>query len=389
MEENITKLTFMLLRLVLCDEQLLDFEKETFSDKLLQELYALARKHDMAHIAAQGLSDLGLLGTDEISAKFQKQQMLAVYRYQRLNYELERICQTLEDAKIPFIPLKGSVIRQYYPEPWMRTSCDIDVLVHEEDLERAIECLVTQHQYVNEGRNYHDVSLFSPNGVHVELHFDLIEDEYANGANKLLSKVWDYASPKVGCQYFFEMTDEMFYFYHMAHMAKHVEYGGCGIRPFLDLWILDHRVQHDPAQRDLLLEEGKLFTFAKACRKLSEVWFSNVLSDDVSIQMQKYILHGGIYGNLDNRVAVQQKRRGGKVRYIMSRIFLSYDSLKVLYPTLQKHRWLTPIMQVRRWFRLLLKGRMKQSLHELNVNQTMAQEKIAETAELLTKLGLQ
>lgn len=49
----------------------------------------------------------------------------------------------------------------------------------------------------------------------------------------------------------------------------------------------------------------------------------------------------------------------------MSRIFLSYDSLKVLYPTLQKHRWLTPIMQVRR-FRLLFKGKMKTSLHELN-----------------------
>ena len=132
-----------------------------------------------------------------------------------------------------------------------------------------------------------------------------------------------------------------------------------------------------------------LFAFAKACRKLSEVWFSNVLPDDVSIQMQKYILHGGIYGNLDNRVAVQQKRRGGKVRYIMSRIFLSYDSLKVLYPILQKHCWLMPVMQVRRWFRLLFKGKMKSSLHELNVNKSMSPDKISETAELLTKLGLQ
>ena len=60
-----------------------------------------------------------------------------------------------------------------------------------------------------------------------------------------------------------------------------------------------------------------------------------------------------------------------------------------MYPILQKHLWLMPIMQVCRWFRLLRKGRMKQSLHELNVNKKMSQEKISETAELFTKLGLQ
>ena len=379
----------MLLRDSVCELSAKEAMKDQVSPEMLPKLYSLSKSHDMAHIVAQGLSELGLLGDDEISAKFQKQQMLAVYRYQRINYELGQICQTLEDAKIPFIPLKGAVIRQYYPEHWMRTSCDVDVLVHEEDLERAIDCLVTQHKYVNEGRNYHDVSLLSPNGVHVELHFDLIEDEYANGANQLLSKVWEYAFPKVGYQYFFEMTDEMFYFYHLAHMAKHIEYGGCGIRPFLDLWILDHRVQYDLDRRNQLLEEGKLLTFADACRNLSEVWFSNVSPDDFSVQMQKYILHGGVYGSLDNRVAVQQKRRGGKVRYIMSRIVLSYDSLKVLYPTLQKHRWLMPIMQVRRWFRLLFKGKMKNSLHELNVNQSMSPEKVSEIAELLVQLELQ
>ena len=35
----------------------------------------------------------------------------------------------IKKVQIPFLPLKGSVIRQYYPEPWMRTSCDIDILV--------------------------------------------------------------------------------------------------------------------------------------------------------------------------------------------------------------------------------------------------------------------
>ena len=35
---------------------------------------------------------------------------------------LLRGCAVLEEAKIPYIPLKGTVLRDYYPEAWMRTS---------------------------------------------------------------------------------------------------------------------------------------------------------------------------------------------------------------------------------------------------------------------------
>ena len=104
MNEQATRAMFALIRLVVCGAELTLQDKEALTPELLPELYALSKSHDMAHIMAQGLSDLGLLGEDEISQKFQKQQMLAVYRYQNLNHELNRICQTLEDAKIPFIP---------------------------------------------------------------------------------------------------------------------------------------------------------------------------------------------------------------------------------------------------------------------------------------------
>ena len=38
------------------------------------------------------------------------------------NAELEEICEILKEENIDFIPLKGAFIRNYYPEPWMRTS---------------------------------------------------------------------------------------------------------------------------------------------------------------------------------------------------------------------------------------------------------------------------
>lgn len=387
MNEQVTRAMFALIRHVVCGAELNEEDKARLTPVLLPQLYALSKSHDMAHIVAQGLSDLGLLGEDEISQKFQKQQMLAVYRYQKLNYELEQICQTLEDAKIPFIPLKGSVIRRYYPEPWMRTSCDIDVLVHEEELDRAV-ALFEEKGYKSDPKSSHDISLYSAGGIHMELHYETVEEGRAVDANAILSNIWKNAASQSTESVHMMLTDEMFYFYHIAHMAKHFEEGGCGIRPFLDLWILEHRVEHKDTERNTLLEQGGLLAFENAGRRLSAVWFDNAKHDEMTEQMQSYILFGGVYGTLDNRVAVQQNKQGGKIRYALSRIFIPYDAIKFHYPILVKHRWLTPIMEVRRWFKLLFQGKVKSSLHELNVNRTMSQEQIAGTANLLQKLGL-
>ena len=387
MNEQVTRTMFSLICHVVCGAELTEEDKGRITPELLPRLYALSKSHDMAHIVAQELSDLGLLGEDEISQKFQKQQMLAVYRYQKLNYELEQICRTLDDAKISFIPLKGSVIRQYYPEPWMRTSCDIDVLVHEEDIDRTV-ALFEEKGYKSNPKSSHDVSLYSAGGVHIELHYETIEERHAVNSNAILSKIWENAVPQSTGSVHMMLTDEMFYFYHIAHMAKHFEEGGCGIRPFLDLWILEHRVAHDDTRRNALLEQGGLLPFANADRRLAAVWFNNAKHDEITEKMQAYILLGGVYGTLDNRVAVHQNKQGGKLRYVLSRIFIPYDTIKFYYPILVKHRWLTPIMEVRRWFKMLFRGKIKSSLHELNVNRTMSQEQIAGTVDLLQKLGL-
>lgn len=378
---------FELLRCEICQTEVRKEIQAQITPEFLKQLYTLSKHHDLAHLIGNVLDRMGMLQSDaESGAKFQKQQMMAVYRYERINYELNIICHTLEEEHIPFIPLKGSVIRKFYPEPWMRTSCDIDVLVHKEDLEQAAQALTARLQYRREETGSHDVSLFTQSGVHLELHYDLNEPNFR--LFETLTNIWDHVNLAESGAYCYEMPDDVFYFYHIAHMAKHFEIGGCGVRPFMDLWILEHRVEHDRAARDSLLETGGLLIFANACRNLAEVWFSGLEADAVSLQMQEYLLHGGVYGNLDNRIAVQQTKRGGKLRYALSRIFIPYDTIKFHYPILQKHRWLTPFYEVRRWFKLLFKGRMKSSLHELNVNKSMSKEQTDNTADLLSKLGL-
>ena len=155
--------------------------------------------------------------------------------------EQQTIYKLFEDNAIEFIPLKGAVIRQYYPEPYMRTSCDIDILVHEEDLERAKNALVSALNYKSSEKiSFHDISLFSLGGIHLELHYNLKEKR--QNLDELLGKVWDYAVNTKEGKYFKLQSPEFYIFYHIAHMANHFLRGGCGIRTFIDLYFIEKHI---------------------------------------------------------------------------------------------------------------------------------------------------
>jgi hypothetical protein len=270
----------------------------------------------------------------------------------------------------------------------MRTSCDIDVLVHRNELENAISYLTEKLGYEEKGKASHDVSLFSATGVHIELHFDLVEEGRANNAINVLSTVWDNVSLRRDSEYWYEMSDDFFYFYHIAHMAKHFETGGCGVRPFIDLWILDHIDGANKEARDALLEKGGLLKFAEQARILSNIWFGDGQYDNVSYQFQNFLFHGGVYGSTDNRVALHQKKKGGRIGYIISRMFIPYANLKRYYPVLEKHKWLMPVMQIRRWFMLLKPDVAKMAKSEILANGNIESAHAEQMDELLKNIGL-
>lgn len=366
------------------DKQIASFCKPD----MLTALYALSQKHDLAHLAGFALEKLNLPESEEMKT-FKTAKMHAIYRYLRLDQDAQRIYSVLTGEKIEFIPLKGAVLRSYYPEPWMRTSCDIDIMIPEERLEEAVEALVKKLGYRYQGRNDHEMSLFSPSGLHLELHYMAVDKGRFEKAQNVLKRMWQDASGAEPFGYHKVLSDEMFYFYHVAHMAKHIENGGCGIRPFLDLWILNHQLDYDPQKRRQLLEEGDMVSFAEAAETLAEVWFSRKEKDPMSRQLEQFVLRGGVYGVLENRISIFQTKLGGKGRYALQKIFLPYDRLKYQYPILQKYRFLTPVFEVVRWLKLLFKGGVKRSVRELKMNAEVSGDKQMATYDLMRYLGLQ
>ena len=386
MNQGIRSFFFALLRSAISGKLLSDQEKAAFLEEWLSAMRAMAKRHDVSHILGAGLRQNELLKQKD--RETENAILQAVYRYEQLNYGFKMLCEAFEKAEIPFLPLKGAVLRQYYTQPWMRTSCDIDILIREEDLDRAVTLLTQSYQYIYRKKNAHDVSLFLNDLIHLELHYALINEGVAQSSREVLKDVWEAAKLKEGTRFWYQMPDEMFYLYHIAHMTKHFEQGGCGIRSFIDLWILDSIDGIDLAKRNALLEKGNLLKFAEAARRLCRVWFEEATHDAISQQMEHYILRGGIYGTTENRITVQQQKKGSKFKYALSKIFISYDVIKFHYPILQKHRWLTPFMQVRRWCKLIFCGHAKRTMRELKYSQNISADKADATREFLTSIGL-
>jgi hypothetical protein len=150
-------------------------------------------------------------------------------------------------------------------------------------------------------------------------------------------------------------------------------------------------------KKNLSFDENRLFSHLSDCSlecfyesisALSEVWFGDREPTELTQKMQEYLMSGGLYGTLENRISVTQRAKGGKIRHLLDRIFLPYADLATQYPVLKKHKILLPICHVRRWFRVLLGGRARHSMRELRTISTVSNEKCDRALELISELGL-
>lgn len=388
MQRTVENVFFALIRFEINGTELCDDVKNLITPEILSALFKLSKKHDLAHLIGDALDKNSLLpDNSETKKRFLQERNMAVYRYEQIQYEFEQICNTLDTGKVPFVPLKGSVIRQYYPEPWMRTSCDIDILVKENDLDKAIELLIDKLQYKStKERTAHEVSLFSNCGVHLELHFTIKEN--VEKMDSLLGKVWEYSHRKEAEGYCYLQSNEFFFFHMIAHMAFHFITGGCGVRTFLDVWLLRSKSFYDENIVVEMCKQTALKKFYDAMNQVISAWFCGSQKTEVVLQIEEYLLEAGIYGSLHNRVAVQQINDGGKGAYILKRIFCPYKLMKNRYPILERHKWLLPFYEIKRWFSILRGRGVNKAMKEIRVNSRIDDGTQKELESLLKCIGL-
>lgn len=357
--------------------------KEKLTADMLDSVYRLAKKQGLAQVVSQFVYQNQIQAEPQLQARLQQQELMAVYRCEQMKYAFGEICRVLDGAGIPYIPLKGSVIRPFYPSDIMRTSCDIDVLVHETDLEAAI-CALEAKGYCRGQRNYHDISLFSPNKIHLELHFNLQEN--IDSLDAILKNAWEYAVPAEGCRYDFQK--EFFVFHMYAHMAYHFLSGGCGLRSLMDVWIMEHRMGASYMCAQLLLEKAGLDRFAAEMCRIADLFFTENKREYFADLVLNYICAGGMYGSRENKSAMQKRKTGNSVHYVFKRLFLPYKSMMILYPVLEKVPYLLPFFWVRRWFKAIFGGKSSGFAAEVASVRDVSEDRAAEVKAICTRLGL-
>ena len=357
-----------------------------FAPRDLGALFRLAVRQDLGHLLYDTLREADLLPEGELRETLRAEKMRAVWRYGGRSYEMGRIAATLREAGIGYLPLKGAAIRALWPEPWMRTSCDIDLLVREEDTTLATEALKTALGYTVREVGYRDISLWSSGDlVHLELHFSLRE---GSPAAPVLARVWDYATP--GEDGAFRLAPAFRIFHLLSHLAYHLLAGGGGMRQVVDLYLLT-RQPYDGETLDALLSEAGLLTFGEAALRLAEVWLGEGEPDALTEALGTALAEGALYGDLARRAAnarAKKQTRRERRTYIRERLFLPRGEISVLYPVLLRHRWLTPFCQVHRWWRLLLGGRLRLSLRRARAAARVTSEETDTARRLLSDLGL-
>lgn len=362
MSENISKLFFSLIKSELVNEKI---EYTQLTDEEIKELFILSKKHDVVNLIADALIRNNLIETSSpYYAKFRYELKYSVGFVANLEYEIEHIRSVFKKNHISYILLKGSVLRNYYPEPWMRTSCDIDVLVRDEQLDEAVNALTQTGYKVDGNKHYHDINLYAPGGMHLELHHNIKERE--EKMDRVLDKVWQY-SVKVN-DFEYAESPEFFRFHHIAHMAYHFIHGGCGIRSFIDLWIFENKIETDDKIYRDLLKQANLEKFEKYAFKLMHYWLDNGGADEQILNMEHYILTGSTYGSTEKSVIIGNYKAGSKFKYFLNRIFMPLEDLATIYPKLYKHKWLLPFYQISRWTKIFKKRKSVKQEINLTVN---------------------
>lgn len=192
--------------------------------------------------------------------------------------ELERSFQRLEtklnEENIPYFVMKGGEIAQFYPVPVLRSSSDVDMLVHTEHQQRIYDIL-TSDGFEGTAFDNHEWGFYKGD-THFEVHNHLIFDDGLNTKESVAfcDRCWEYAAQVEGSSRY--RLDWSFHFvYLLLHMRKHIIYEGIGIRQFFDLAVLAKEL------RDVIdwnwvkntLDELNLMQFGTVSLTLCEKWF--------------------------------------------------------------------------------------------------------------------
>lgn len=313
--------------------------------------------HRIENLAAYGMQ--GNPQKDRIPKHIQKSFVHAcqkgMAREAVQKYEQEQILEGFEKAGVDSLPLKGSVLKNYYPSPDMRFLTDLDILFrdeHKEDVRRVLLGLGYQEDHEWE---VHDVYI-KPPVMNVEMHYICCTQN--KELNQFYETIWERAWLIEGKECTYQMSWEDYYIYMVGHAVRHFKLGGIGIRMLLDFVVFEEKLE-GMCDRRLVEEElqrAGLLTFEKSIRAFLKDCMEEGKPLNEKDGLLDCVIESGAYGTMDNFLQMRLLEGGDsrwrifitRLKLLASVVLPDMGVMKELYPYLEHYPLLLPAAWIQR-----------------------------------------
>ena len=324
-------------------------KQERIDNLDLPKLFEVCQKHILTACVAYALESAGVKDNDFTQAKEK-----AVRKNILLDVERGNILRKLEAEKIWYMPLKGSLLHNWYPRLGMRQMADNDILV---DGKKMVEVrdIFLDAGYNCEcfGQGNHD-EYFKEPVMNFEMHSDLFSSTHIGDLYIYFKDVKERLIPDENSEYGYHFSNEDFYIYMMAHEYKHFTGCGTGVRSLVDAYIFLSKYNSDLDWEYINAELNKLGIekFERNNRELAMKVFSLKPLTLEDKKLLDYYVMSGTYGNTSNVVknGVKYRGNGSRFRYLMYRFFPPINFLEASVPWAQKSKLLIPVAYMYRFF---------------------------------------
>lgn len=276
-------------------------------------------------------------------------------------HEIDVVCKAFENAKIDFMPLKGTILKKIYPAPEMRSMGDADILIRTEQYGEAAK-IVSELGYTFKYESDHEY-VWNKDLFELELH-KRIMTSYNKDFYKYFGDGWRLAKRKSNNSTKYEMSDEDFFIYMFVHFTKHYRVSGIGIKHLVDLWVYKKaKVNLDEKYIKNELDKIKLGEFYENILSTLDAWFNNKEFTEKAEFITNVIFNSGVYGTLKAKAASDIIKlsknqgvsvEGARLRRKIINVFLPYSDMTIKYPILKKIPLLLPVMWIVRLCKIVL-----------------------------------
>lgn len=380
------------------NKQLLEIIKKALKNEKYTKK-AENEKEILIQADTNGLVPLLFKGVDkgvfsEKNYKNLKKRFFAnVYSDNKQKEIIKLVNKIFNENKIEHIFLKGTHLKEIYPESYYRPMGDIDVLIPKDKIDFSREIFQKENFKTYSRTAEHDVYLYE--GYFVEVHRDIYQKEDTKDNSPLL-KPWSFKTE--GLNYRKNLLYAFEGVYLLYHLKKHVLTSGIGIRSILDISVFFNYYgkQIDKTSLKELLGKTDLEAFFQTVLYINEKalgvnsTFLNSefkLKDEDYNQILDYITTSGTHGKAGNiNLMAPRVAKKGKFKTFFRLIFPKWDFMKENFPWLKYLPFLLPIAYIIRGLEYLF-FKTKYTFKKL-LNVSKSKQEAEDLDNIFKKMGI-